>query len=87
MLEKCITEEQHSVVSFLWAKGLNAKDHSLQKLNISCHLNSWWKQLSHFLTEGNYVLLTSLVTCINVRCTLLQFIITIVEGYGGKLIT
>jgi hypothetical protein len=26
MLEGCTTEEQHSVVRFLWAKGLNAKD-------------------------------------------------------------
>jgi hypothetical protein len=24
--EECITEEQRSVVRFLWAKGLNAKD-------------------------------------------------------------
>jgi hypothetical protein len=26
VLEKCTTEEQRSVVRFLWAKGLNAKD-------------------------------------------------------------
>jgi hypothetical protein len=26
VLEECITEEQRSVVRFLWAKGLNAKD-------------------------------------------------------------
>jgi hypothetical protein len=26
MLEECITEEKCSVVRFLWAKGLNAKD-------------------------------------------------------------
>jgi hypothetical protein len=26
VLEKCSTEEQRSVVRFLWAKGLNAKD-------------------------------------------------------------
>jgi hypothetical protein len=26
MLEECITEEQRSVMRFLWAKGLNAKD-------------------------------------------------------------
>jgi hypothetical protein len=26
VLEECITEEQRSVMSFLWAKGLNAKD-------------------------------------------------------------
>jgi hypothetical protein len=26
VLEVCITEEQHSVVLFLWAKGLNAQD-------------------------------------------------------------
>jgi hypothetical protein len=26
MLEKCTTEKQRSVVRFLWAKGLNAKD-------------------------------------------------------------
>jgi hypothetical protein len=26
MLEDCTTEEQRSVVRFLWAKGLNAKD-------------------------------------------------------------
>jgi hypothetical protein len=26
VLEDCSTEEQRSVVSFLWAKGLNAKD-------------------------------------------------------------
>jgi hypothetical protein len=26
MLEECTTEEQRSVVRFLWAKGLNAKD-------------------------------------------------------------
>jgi hypothetical protein len=26
MLEECITGEQHSVVHFLWAKGLNVKD-------------------------------------------------------------
>jgi hypothetical protein len=26
MLEKFLTEEQHSVVNFLWAKGLNAKN-------------------------------------------------------------
>jgi hypothetical protein len=25
-VEECTAEEQHSVVSFLWAKGLNAKD-------------------------------------------------------------
>jgi hypothetical protein len=25
-LEECIPEEQRSVVHFLWAKGLNAKD-------------------------------------------------------------
>jgi hypothetical protein len=25
-LEECTTEEQRSVVNFLWAKGLNAKD-------------------------------------------------------------
>jgi hypothetical protein len=26
VLEECTTEEQRSVVSFLWAKGFNAKD-------------------------------------------------------------
>jgi hypothetical protein len=26
MLSECTTKEQHTVVSFLWAKGLNAKD-------------------------------------------------------------
>jgi hypothetical protein len=26
VLEECTNEEQHSVVHFLWAKGLNAKD-------------------------------------------------------------
>jgi hypothetical protein len=26
VLEWCTTEEQHSVVRLLWAKGLNAKD-------------------------------------------------------------
>jgi hypothetical protein len=26
VLEECNTEEQHSVVRFLWAKGLDAKD-------------------------------------------------------------
>jgi hypothetical protein len=26
MPEECTIEQQHSVVSFLWAKGLNAKD-------------------------------------------------------------
>jgi hypothetical protein len=26
VLEKCITREQRSVVRFVWAKGLNAKD-------------------------------------------------------------
>jgi hypothetical protein len=26
VLEACITEEQRSVVRFLWAEGLNAKD-------------------------------------------------------------
>jgi hypothetical protein len=26
VLEKCPTEEQHSVVRFLWTKGLSAKD-------------------------------------------------------------
>jgi hypothetical protein len=26
MLKECSTEEQHSVVRFLWSKGLNAKD-------------------------------------------------------------
>jgi hypothetical protein len=26
LLEGCITEEQHSLVGFLWAKGLNEKD-------------------------------------------------------------
>jgi transposase len=26
MVEECITKEQHSVVRFLWAEGLNAKD-------------------------------------------------------------
>jgi hypothetical protein len=26
VLQECITDEQHSVVHFLWAKGLNAKD-------------------------------------------------------------
>jgi hypothetical protein len=26
MLEECITEEQTSIVRFLWAKGLNSKD-------------------------------------------------------------
>jgi hypothetical protein len=26
VLEECTTEEQRSVVRFLWAKGLNAKD-------------------------------------------------------------
>jgi hypothetical protein len=26
VIEECITKEQCSVVSFLWAKGLNAKD-------------------------------------------------------------
>jgi hypothetical protein len=26
VLEECITEEQHSVVLFLWAEGLHAKD-------------------------------------------------------------
>jgi hypothetical protein len=26
VLEECTTEEQRSVVHFLWAKGLNAKD-------------------------------------------------------------
>jgi hypothetical protein len=26
MLEECTTEEQRSVVLFLWTKGLNAKD-------------------------------------------------------------
>jgi hypothetical protein len=26
VLEECTTEEQHSVVRFLWVKGLNAKD-------------------------------------------------------------
>jgi hypothetical protein len=26
MLQECNTEEQYSVVCFLWAKGLNAKD-------------------------------------------------------------
>jgi hypothetical protein len=26
MLEECNTEEQHSVVRFLWEKGLGAKD-------------------------------------------------------------
>jgi hypothetical protein len=26
VLEVCTTEEQHSVVHFLWAKGLNTKD-------------------------------------------------------------
>jgi hypothetical protein len=30
VLEECTTEEQLSIVPFLWAKGLNAKDiHSL----------------------------------------------------------
>jgi hypothetical protein len=26
VIENCITEEQQSVVSFFWTKGLNAKD-------------------------------------------------------------
>jgi hypothetical protein len=26
VLEECTAEEQHSIVCFLWAKGLNAKD-------------------------------------------------------------
>jgi hypothetical protein len=26
VLEECITEEQHSVLRFLWTKALNAKD-------------------------------------------------------------
>jgi hypothetical protein len=26
VLEECSTEEQHSVIRFLWAKGLNAED-------------------------------------------------------------
>jgi hypothetical protein len=26
LLEKCITEKQHSVATLLWAKGLNAND-------------------------------------------------------------
>jgi hypothetical protein len=26
VLEECITEEQRSVVRFMWAKGLNVKD-------------------------------------------------------------
>jgi hypothetical protein len=26
VLEECTTQEQHSVVRFLWTKGLNAKD-------------------------------------------------------------
>jgi hypothetical protein len=34
VLEEYNTEEQHSVVRFSWAKGLNAKD--IHKTNISC---------------------------------------------------
>jgi hypothetical protein len=30
VLEECITEEQTSVVRFLWAKGLSAKDIHMQ---------------------------------------------------------
>jgi hypothetical protein len=33
MLEKCTTEEQRSVMHFLWAKGLNAKDIHKEMLN------------------------------------------------------
>jgi hypothetical protein len=34
MLEECNTEEQCSVVHFLWAKGLSVKD--IHKENVSC---------------------------------------------------
>jgi hypothetical protein len=35
MLEECITEEQHSVLHFLWAKEHNAKDIDKEILRIT----------------------------------------------------
>jgi hypothetical protein len=33
---ECISEEQRSVVRFLWAKGLNAKDTDKEKFSVCC---------------------------------------------------
>jgi hypothetical protein len=41
MLEECITEEQNSVVRFLWAKGLNAKHFNKEMFSLvgsACHV-------------------------------------------------
>jgi hypothetical protein len=57
MLKECITEEQHSVVHFLWAKGLNAKDIHKEMFSVyvgKCLLRKavppWW-QTFLLLTE------------------------------------
>jgi hypothetical protein len=34
VLEECTTEDQRSVVHFLWAKGLNAKDIHKEKFHV-----------------------------------------------------
>jgi hypothetical protein len=36
MLEECNTEEQHSVVNFLWLKGLSAKDIYKEMFPVYC---------------------------------------------------
>jgi hypothetical protein len=36
VLEECSTEEQHSVLHFLWAKGLNAKDIHKEMFPVCC---------------------------------------------------
>jgi hypothetical protein len=42
MLEECSTIEQHSVLHFLWAKGLNAKDIHKEMFPICCI--KWFSQ-------------------------------------------
>jgi hypothetical protein len=48
VLEECSTEEQRSVVRFLWAKGLSAKD--IQKEMVSCSsrkaVDNWVEKFS-----------------------------------------
>jgi hypothetical protein len=58
VLEECITENQHSVMRYLWAKGLNAKDIYKEMFSVyggkclSCKtVHNWVKKFSQGLSK------------------------------------
>jgi hypothetical protein len=51
VLEECTTGEQHFVVGFLWAKGLNAKDINKEMFHVYGGKCLWHKAVHNWVEK------------------------------------